>query len=147
MPKEPPSKVVLLELLTEADRQQRNAEIEVRRLVVEARRTGAVWEDIGRALGTTKQGAQKRFGGAGELICAVCKTPLTSPKIRLEGVTASSDDPHRPWLWGPVMVHDPCRLELQTPWDDVVGDFMRTYEMVDRDSEIPVPVFSEPDEN
>src|ERR1035437_199506 len=34
----------------------------IRATVDEARKEGATWEDIGRELGISKQGAQKRFG-------------------------------------------------------------------------------------
>jgi hypothetical protein len=62
MPKGLPTKEVLLDLITEADRQHRNAELDLRQLVADARKTGVWWEEIGGALGVTKQAAQQRFG-------------------------------------------------------------------------------------
>jgi hypothetical protein len=62
MPKGAPSKEVLLDLITETDRQRRNTELELRLLVAQARKDGIWWEGIGAALGVTKQAAQQRFG-------------------------------------------------------------------------------------
>ena len=62
MPKGPPTKEVLLDLIAEADRQHRNAELDLRHLVHQARTAGIWGEEIGGALGVTKQAAQQRFG-------------------------------------------------------------------------------------
>ena len=62
MPKGAPSKEVMLDLITEADRRYRNAELELRLLIAQARKDGIWWEEIGAALGVTKQAAQQRFG-------------------------------------------------------------------------------------
>jgi hypothetical protein len=78
-------------------------------------------------------------------LCTICENPITGPKIRLEGVTASSDDPDRPWLWGPLTVHDNCRLDIRSPWEPFIGNgYMLTWEIVDRDAEIPTAVFTAP---
>jgi hypothetical protein len=58
----PPTKEITLVHIEEARRQERNAELELRRLVAHARRLGVWWEEIGAALGVTKQAAQQRFG-------------------------------------------------------------------------------------
>jgi hypothetical protein len=52
----------MLDLITEADRRYRNTELELRMLVAQARKGGIWWEEIGAALGVTKQAAQQRFG-------------------------------------------------------------------------------------
>jgi hypothetical protein len=57
-----------------------------------------------------------------EYVCEVCKKPITPDargKIRLEGVTHKSAP--KAWVWGPVAVHDECRLNLCTPYDDQIG--------------------------
>lgn len=78
-------------------------------------------------------------------ICVVCNNPIDEAQIRLEGVTVSSDDANRPWLWGPLTVHEDCRIRLRTPWEPFLGNgYMSTWEIVDRDAEIPEPVFTAP---
>ena len=62
MPTGATSKEVMLDLITETDRQYRNTELELRLLVAQARKDGIWWEEIGVALGVTKQAAQQRFG-------------------------------------------------------------------------------------
>jgi hypothetical protein len=62
MPEGAPSKEVTLDLITEADARYRNTELELRLLVAQARKDGVWWEEIGAALGVTKQAAQQRFG-------------------------------------------------------------------------------------
>jgi hypothetical protein len=57
-----------------------------------------------------------------EYVCAVCDEriePDDSDEVRLEGVTHQSAP--KAWVWGPVTVHEDCRLRLQTPYDDRVG--------------------------
>lgn len=60
--------------------------------------------------------------------CAVCRgtiLPNDSGKVRLEGVTESPRG--KAWVWGPVPVHENCRLDLATPFDEGVGDrYIRT---------------------
>jgi hypothetical protein len=58
----PPTKEITLAHIEEARRHERNAELELRRLVAHARRQGIWWEEIGNAMGVTKQAAQQRFG-------------------------------------------------------------------------------------
>lgn len=65
--------------------------------------------------------------------CYVCDKPLQLDKlgrVRLEGVTVGSGK--GPWVFGPVLVHDPCRLELKTPYDERVGDgrYMATWQLL-----------------
>jgi hypothetical protein len=66
-----------------------------------------------------------------EYICAVCDKPIepdTQGKIRLEGVTRKSAP--NAWVWGPVTVHEDCRLRLETRYDDQVGvnGYIRTWQ-------------------
>jgi hypothetical protein len=67
-----------------------------------------------------------------EYVCEVCKhaiPPDDRGKIRLEGVTHLSAP--KAWVWGPVPVHDKCRLYLRTPYDDRIGaGYKSTWEMV-----------------
>jgi hypothetical protein len=64
-------------------------------------------------------------------VCEVCGgriEPDARGKIRLEGVTHESAP--KAWVWGPVLVHEHCRLRLQTPYDDRVGidGYIRTWQ-------------------
>lgn len=55
-------------------------------------------------------------------ICHVCSRPIRAGRdglIQFEGVT---DAKTNMWLWGPVPVHDPCRLVLKTPYDTSIGN-------------------------
>jgi|ERR1035441_3106343 hypothetical protein len=57
-----------------------------------------------------------------EYVCEVCKqtiSPDARGEIRLEGVTHVSAP--KAWVWGPVTVHEECRLHLHTPYDDRIG--------------------------
>jgi hypothetical protein len=58
-----------------------------------------------------------------EWTCHVCSEhiePDDRGHIRLEGITKQPKG--MAWVWGPVPVHEPCRLKLRTPYDDQVGD-------------------------
>ena len=63
-------------------------------------------------------------------VCAVCDRhiePDPQGKVRLEGVTHRKAP--KAWVWGPVPVHEDCRLTLQTPYDGEVGiDYVRTWQ-------------------
>jgi hypothetical protein len=64
-------------------------------------------------------------------VCEVCGEriePDARGKIRLEGVTHQSAP--KAWVWGPVPVHEDCRLRLRTPYDDRVGidGYIRTWQ-------------------
>lgn len=65
-----------------------------------------------------------------EYVCAVCDhliEPDPRGKVRLEGVTHQKAP--KAWVWGPVPVHEDCRLTLHTPYDDQVGfDYIRTWQ-------------------
>jgi len=53
--------------------------------------------------------------------CHVCSQPIepdSEGKVRLEGITPEDS---RAWVWGPVTVHEDCRLRLTTPYDDRIG--------------------------
>ncbi len=55
-----------------------------------------------------------------EYVCAVCDERIEPDDSKvLEGVTRQSAP--KAWVWGPVPVHEDCRLRLQTPYDDQVG--------------------------
>jgi hypothetical protein len=51
-----------LDRIIKANRTLDQATDELRAAVLEARQTGLSWAQIGYALGTTRQGAQQRFG-------------------------------------------------------------------------------------
>jgi len=64
-------------------------------------------------------------------VCAGNIDPNPNGQIRLEGITEATNEPGRPWVWGPVEVHEDCRLRLSTPYDDRIGaDLMSTWEFV-----------------
>lgn len=67
-----------------------------------------------------------------EYVREVCKEriyPNASRKIRLEGVTHASAP--KAWVWGPVTVHEECRLYLRSPYEDQIGDgYIATWEMM-----------------
>lgn len=55
-------------------------------------------------------------------VCHVCGRVIVADpdgRIRYEGVT---DTKTRMWIWGPVPVHDPCRLYVKTPFDTSIGN-------------------------
>lgn len=64
--------------------------------------------------------------------CYVCNQPIEPDgrgRIRIEGITPLGD--RRAWGWGPVPVHEPCRLDLVTPLDDRIGvDMVATWDRV-----------------
>jgi hypothetical protein len=52
--------------------------------------------------------------------CVVCLKPIevaADGKIRIEGIVR-----HEKWLWGPYPVHEPCRLDIRTFYDRLLGD-------------------------
>lgn len=63
-------------------------------------------------------------------VCSRSVAPGRDGKVQREGIT--TERPPGGWVWGPVVVHDDCRLELTTPLDDLVGDgqFVSTGERV-----------------
>jgi hypothetical protein len=67
-----------------------------------------------------------------EYVCEVCKRPIIPDargKIRLEGVTHRSAP--KAWVWGPVAVHEDCRLNLHSPYkDEIGGDYVSTWQMM-----------------
>jgi hypothetical protein len=52
-----------LGLIVDAVAQRRQAEDTIERRVAMARVNGVTWDQIAQALGVTRQGAQKRYGG------------------------------------------------------------------------------------
>lgn len=57
-----------------------------------------------------------------DVTCHVCHEQVEAGcdgKVQLEGV--SHVDTPKAWVWGPVVVHDDCRLGLETPFDDKIG--------------------------
>ncbi len=64
--------------------------------------------------------------------CHVCHgemAPDSVGKILWSGVTEAPKG--KAWVWGPVPVHEACRLDLETPYDDRIGDgFILTWERV-----------------
>lgn len=64
-------------------------------------------------------------------VCEVCKQEIKRGEtgrddgdIQVEGVTQGRS---KAWIWGPVTVHMPCRLKLETPYDDQDG-YVRTWD-------------------
>ncbi len=61
--------------------------------------------------------------------CHVCRQtvqPDAEGKVRLEGITQGDS---LAWVWGPVSVHEDCRLRLTTPYDDRLGvGYVATWE-------------------
>lgn len=53
-------------------------------------------------------------------VCSRAIDPDDRGEVRFEGITQTTAA--RPWVWGPVAVHEQCRLDLKTPFDDKVGD-------------------------
>lgn len=51
-------------------------------------------------------------------VCTRAVEPDPEGKVRLEGVTP---DDSKAWVWGPVPVHEDCRLRFKTPFDDRLG--------------------------
>ena len=52
-------------------------------------------------------------------VCSQTVHPDDEGTVRLEGITP---DDSKVWVWGPVPVHEDCRLDLTTPYDDRVGN-------------------------
>lgn len=55
--------------------------------------------------------------------CHVCLRPIPPDargQVRVEGITEQPKG--MAWVWGPVPVHEACRTQLHTPFDDKVGD-------------------------
>ncbi|OKI95064.1 hypothetical protein AMK19_32845 [Kitasatospora sp. CB01950] len=53
--------------------------------------------------------------------CVVCLKPIeVAPDgtIRIEGIVKQE----KQWLWGPYPVHEPCRLDIRTIYDQLLGD-------------------------
>lgn len=64
-------------------------------------------------------------------MCAVCLGEITTPTVRMEGVERDRQSGGG-YVWGPVPVHDPCRVLVKTPYDDEVGaGFVRTWDIVE----------------
>lgn len=57
-------------------------------------------------------------------VCGQRVQPDADGRIRVEGVTENPKG--KAWVWGPVVVHDPCRLKLRTPYDDEIGGRYRS---------------------
>jgi hypothetical protein len=49
--------------------------------------------------------------------CHVCPDPITTDVVRFESV--ETDDGR--CVWGPVAVHEQCRLLIRTPFDGRLG--------------------------
>ncbi|MCA1603463.1 MAG: hypothetical protein LC776_18085 [Acidobacteria bacterium] len=63
--------------------------------------------------------------------------PGDDGKVQIEGV--SHVDTPKAWVWGPVVVHDPCRLDLKTPLDDKIGqEYMALWERMTYSSNEPL---------
>jgi hypothetical protein len=63
-------------------------------------------------------------------VCAVCSKevePDLRGEVRLEGITEAPKG--KAWVWGPVPVHEDCRLELATPYDDS-DEYVHTWQMM-----------------
>lgn len=60
-----------------------------------------------------------------EYTCYVCGQQIDPSqeeggRIHQEGVTEGPRG--MAWVWGPKTVHEQCRLDLSTPFDDEIGD-------------------------
>lgn len=54
--------------------------------------------------------------------CHVCHQHVEAGrdgKVQLEGVSHVGTP--KAWVWGPVVVHDDCRVQVKTPFDDKIG--------------------------
>jgi hypothetical protein len=64
--------------------------------------------------------------------CHVCEQhiePDAYGRIRFEGVTEAPRG--KAWVWGPVAVHEDCRMGVVTPYDDKIGDgYVLTWQRV-----------------
>jgi hypothetical protein len=62
--------------------------------------------------------------------CHVCQDavePDEAGKVRFEGITEAPKG--KAWVWGPVAVHEQCRLDLATPYDDrIVDGYVATWQ-------------------
>lgn len=52
-------------------------------------------------------------------VCGQAVQPDAEGKVRLEGITPADS---KAWVWGPVPLHEDCRVSLTTPYDDQIGD-------------------------
>lgn len=64
--------------------------------------------------------------------CYVCHEPVAPGRdgqMQCEGIYRLGKP--EAWVWGPVVVHDECRLDVKTPFDEKVGlDYMAAWERV-----------------
>lgn len=64
-------------------------------------------------------------------LCAVCLEEITTPTVRMEGVERD-EAAGGGYVWGPVPVHEACRVHVRTPYDDRLGaGFVSTYDFVE----------------
>jgi hypothetical protein len=67
-----------------------------------------------------------------EHVCHVCTLPVlpdVQGRVRVEGITLQ--DQPKQWVWGPVVVHEDCRMDVRTPYDDEVGGaYVSTWERI-----------------
>lgn len=80
------------------------------------------------------------------LRCYVCAGPVQpdgAGQVRLEGIT--EPDKSHDWVWGPVVVHEDCRVHVTTPYDEEIGGrYCATWEKVPL-VKVPADVASDPD--
>ena len=64
-------------------------------------------------------GARGRAAGP---VCHACGRRVdTGPEGTLRIVGVAPREAPRVWVWGPVLVHEGCRYDVRTPYDDEAG--------------------------
>lgn len=54
--------------------------------------------------------------------CHACDRPVElTPDGAVQVVGIAPREAPRVWVWGPVLVHDACRYEVTTPYDELTG--------------------------
>lgn len=94
---------------------------EERALLVRPKNMREVMAEVINSL-TRDRGKIMPNAQAGNIHCHVCRWPIEPDqfgRVRFEGVTEGGMKGR--FVFGPVPVHEPCRFELETPYDDKIG--------------------------